>query len=129
MKFEMTPRRRMDLAFWLGTIQATLTMTVLHSWQSDDPFSTVVSIVLLMVWLAIGVFYIRNSIAFSKETLWMTIKNPAKVTIEDGALKQHHVRPNGPPPAGSRPKPPPKPPTSQIKRTFNPGSEWPPAGH
>lgn len=120
MKFEMTPGRRMDAAFWLGTIQATITMTLVHSWQSDDPFSAIVSISVLILWFAIGITYIRNSLAFSKETLWMTIKNPAKVTMEDGAPKQHHVRPNRPPP------PPPPPPGRSIKQGVQPPK---PKGH
>ena len=121
MKFEMTPKRRMDAAFWLGSIQAILSMVLFQYWQSDDPVTAVASIALIVAWLAIGVVYIQNALAFSKETLWMTIKNPAKVTMEDGAIKyQHHVRPNRPPPMASIPKPPPKPPGRSIKEGEQP---------
>ena len=122
MKIEMTPGRRIDVAFWLGTIQAILSMTLFQNWQSDDPFSALVSMVLLAIWLAIGIVYIRNTIAFGKETLWMTIKNPAKVTMEQNIRpkpKGMGMNAPGTMPPVSRPKPPP-PPGRNIKEGEQP---------
>ena len=129
MKIEMTPGRRMDAAFWLGTFQAILSMTLFQNWRSDDPFSVLISIALLVAWLAIGFLYIKNVIAFSKETLWMRIKNPGKVTMEQGIRsnpKGMGMNASGKnsnsrlPPSISKPTPPPPPPGRNIKEGEQP---------
>ena len=127
MKIEMTPGRRLDAAFWLGTIQAILSMTLFDIWQSDDPFSALISLILLVAWLAIGIVYIRNTIAFSKETLWMRIKNPAQVTMEQNIRSNPRgMNASGKnsnsrlPPSISKPTPPPPPPGRNIKEGEQP---------
>lgn len=118
MKFEMTPRRRMDAAFWLGIFQAIISMTLVHSFQDGSEFGVAAYILLITAWFAIGILYIKNSLDFSRETLWMTIKNPAKVTLEDVATSQPKANIGGTPPSrGSRPPPPPKPPSNGGNRS------------
>ena len=119
LKFEMTPRRRLNAVYWLGTFQAIIAMVVFQSFQEGEQFPTFVYALLVIAWVIIGVAYANNTSAFNKETLWMTIKNPAKVTREADDVLQHHVHPNGP---GRRPRPackPPKP-TLPSNKTIGP---------
>ena len=110
MKFEMTPRRRMDAAFWLGIFQAIISMTLVHSFQDGSEFGVAAYILLITAWFAIGILYIKNSLDFSRETLWMTIKNPAKVTITEDEVWGRQVHPI------ARPPPPPRPPKARNIR-------------
>jgi len=115
----MTPDKRLLIAFLLGSFQTTAVyrfmedtrglegqIAYLTATWSDTHWS-----VWLGVWLVVLLLYIRNSMNFSKETLWMTIKNPAKVTVsqeENDTLRRHWPTP--PPgycPPPTKPPPPP----------------------
>jgi hypothetical protein len=114
-KMEMTPKRRIDIGYWLATFQAITMMSLFQSLAVDEPMAIHWSLY-LVVWFVIGFLYVKNTLAFNKETLWMTIKNPAKVTREeDGMMNKHPNRPPPPPPGGSRPKAPPRPPPRRFK--------------
>ncbi len=99
---KITPTRRLAVAYWLGTFQAVLIMTVV---QSGTYTSMPLALVALAIWLLIVFAYIKNTNSFAKETLWMSIKNPAKMTVDEddlmarrGPLPGHHpLRPPAPP--------------------------------
>jgi len=119
-KLEMTPQRRLSIGYWVGTLQAILMMTLLQMLH-DGELTVMHWVIFLLSWLVIGFVYVRNVSAFQKETLWMTIKNPAKVTREEGVdmFGQPMVRPIAPPPMGGpgkRPPAPPKPPKARHVR-------------
>lgn len=119
---EITPKRRLDISYWLATFQAILMMSTFQSLADGESLGAY-WILFVFAWLVIGFLYIKNNMAFEKETLWMTIKNPAKVTREEGETFQ---LPGMPPPPGSRPPPPPRPPVPHHKRTYINGPAWPP---
>lgn len=106
-KVELTPKRRLDVGYWIGTFQAILMMTIFQDLASDEPVGVAYWIGFFVAWAAIGFIYIRNVMAFEKETLWMTIKNPAKVTREEGhdMFGMPMVRPTRPPPPPAPPAP------------------------
>jgi len=124
-QFEMTPNRRLLLAFTLGTVQAGIIYGMLMDWHGQAYYIEMVTNHWhemhwgwwAIPWTVILFFYVRNSSNFVKETLWMTIKNPAKVRISEDEVWGRQVHPIAPPPPGSRPPPPPPPPP---KRTLPP---------
>jgi len=119
-KLEMAPQRRLSIGYWVGTLQAILMMTFLQM-SKDGELTVMHWVIFLLSWIVIGFFYIKNVSAFQKETLWMTIKNPAKVRISEDEVWGRQVHPIAPPPPGSRPPPPPKPP---APRTLGGGSSF-----
>jgi len=94
LKLEMTPKRRMGVVFWLGSFQAWIWIAFWQDWRGKEEILRSLQEhwvevhwgVWLAAWLVVLVLYIRNSSAFDKETLWMTIKNPAKVNREDDTM-------------------------------------------
>lgn len=116
-QLEMTPRRRLGVSYWIATFQAILMMTFFQDLSAETPMAH--WSIFLISWLFIGYLYIKNTMAFEKETLWMTIKNPAKVTITEDEVWGRQVHP-------IRPPPPPKPPVPHHKRTYKNGPSWPP---
>jgi uncharacterized membrane protein YobD (UPF0266 family) len=104
-KIEMTPKRRIDLAYWLGTFQAIITMSFFQAAASEEPLSTPWLIAGAIALILIVYMYIKNSLNFRKETLWMTIKNPAKITIEQEEILTAPLRPVRSPPPTVGPAP------------------------
>ena len=111
-RFEPSPNMRIGIAYWLGTAQMFVIMALVQDWQGKEAYLAIVEKHWTtmhwgwwaIAWMAIALLYIRNNINFKKETLWMTIKNPAKVTREEDELGWP------PPPPRSRPPIPPAPP-------------------
>jgi len=106
----MTPERRLTLAFWLGCMQAAAIYGIIMDINPNvdgGPWY-----LYAIVWLVVLFFYVRNSGNFLKETLWMTIKNPGKVTFEDTSHHAGRLKPN-------RPPPPPAPPMPRVRPRGN----------
>jgi len=113
-KLEMAPQRRLSIGYWVGTLQAILMMTFLQM-SKDGELTVMHWVIFLLSWIVIGFIYIRNVSAFQKETLWMTIKNPAKVTAEQDDAERYYSYGSVASSAGkatrpNRPPPPPRPP-------------------
>lgn len=135
-RYTKQPDKRFALAFWLGVMFHVGVSALIQDWQGKEAYLALVEehwttmhwgwwvpFIIVTVYL-----YIRNALSFRKETLWMTIKNPAKVTREADDLTFPN-RPIAPPPPGGtpgssrvqqcnqtptqKPAPPPAPPRSK----------------
>ena len=128
-KREMTPTRRLGIAFWLGSAQTAVIYSLMQDWHGKEAVIQMIQdgwtdthwTVWLAAWFMLLVLYARNALAFKAETLWMTIKNPAKVNVEADTPR------NSQSPAGMtrplRPPPPPMPPVRQYKNgTYKSGT-------
>ena len=110
-QFKMTPTKRFMYAYLIGFAAAMVAMLFIQDYHGKEAYIALVEehwVEMHWAWWLIPLFglnilYVYNSRAFNKETLWMTIKNPAKIAIEQDDFNRASMRPIKPPP-------PPKPP-------------------
>jgi len=133
-QFEMTPNKRILIAFILGTVQAGIVYAFLMDWHGQAYYIEMVTnrwhemhwAWWFIPWAVILWAYVRNGIRFENETLWMTIKNPAKVTVDQDEADKYSafgVNSHSGAKKPTRPMRPPPPPAPPAKRTL------PPKGH
>lgn len=121
-RFEQTPARRISNAYWLGTFQTLLIYGFFQDLKGKEGYIAFIQASWVEIhwgwwvaaWVAGLVLFIKNNIAFERDTLWMTIKNPAKINIESDSIpgviwgnKSHtgNTRPIKPPPPPAPPAP------------------------
>lgn len=120
-RFEQTPNRRISNAYWLGSFQMMIFMGFFQDMKGQEGYIEFLNnnwmemhwAWWIAMWLVVAFLFVRNGLAFRRETLWMTIKNPMKVEREADDRGFPVSRPIAPPPPGSRPPPPPAPPPSR----------------
>ena len=104
MQVKLTPTHRFYIAYFTGVAGAALPMMLVTELRSEEP--TAISILYIVLFIVNIFIYAWNYNVFNKETLWMTIKNPAKIAIEQDDFNRASMRPIKPPPPPRPPKPP-----------------------